>query len=70
MAHRMKKAEFLATAAKLANPKLRSFRGSVYLRDGNDSTTEIEIYRACNMQESGIISAINQAGTYGAWLRA
>lgn len=68
MAHMMKKADFLALAEKMANPKVMSFRGSVLLRDGNDNATEVEVYRACTMEESGLISAMNQATKYRRWL--
>lgn len=68
MAHMMKKAEFLSLVTTMEKPALRSFRGSVYLRDGEKVATEVEIYRACNMQEAGIISAMNQSAKYRAWM--
>ncbi|POW55605.1 hypothetical protein C3408_17000 [Candidatus Pantoea alvi] len=68
MAHMTKKADFLKIIEKMANPKMRCFRGSVYLRDGGDIKTEIEIYRACNMEEAGIISSMNQSAKYRSWM--
>ncbi|HDT4050863.1 TPA: hypothetical protein QHN36_003527 [Enterobacter bugandensis] len=68
MAHMMKKAEFLALLPTVETPKLKSFRGSVYLYDGDQQVAEI--YRASNMREEGIICAMNQSGKYRAWLNS
>lgn len=65
MAHNTKKADFLAMLANLNNPKLKTNSGSVYLYD---ETQSYEIYRASNMKESGIISAMNQAAKFRAWM--
>ena len=70
MAHMTKKADFLKMIEKMANPMLKTFRGSVYLRDNNDTKTEIEIYRASNMEEAGIISSMNQSTKYRNWIIA
>lgn len=68
MSHMMKKADFMVLVSTMEKPKLRTFRGSVYLRDGDNSATEVEIYCACNMEESGIISAMNQSVKYRHWM--
>lgn len=70
MAHMMKKAEFLAVVAKMKDVCFHTFRGSVYIRDGKDNTaSEVEIYRASNMKEDGIICSHNQRAKYTKWLR-
>lgn len=66
MAHMTKKADFLAMIAGLDNPKLKTFRGSVYLYNGE--TCIAEIYRASNMKESGILSSMNQLTKYRKWM--
>lgn len=66
MAHMTKKADFLAMIAGLDNPKLKTFRGSVYLYNGE--TFIAEIYRASNMKESGILSSMNQLTKYRKWM--
>lgn len=68
MSHMMKKNEFLKIVATMVNPKLKSFRGSVYLQDGDNTNSEVELYRASNMKESGIISAMNQSSKYRSWM--
>lgn len=70
MAHCMKKVEFLALIANMSNPRLRTFRGSVYLRDGDSVAKEIEIYRASNMKEEGIISSMNKSTKFRNWMEA
>lgn len=65
MAHMTKKADFLSMLVNLTNPKLKTFRGSVYLSDEKQS---YEIYKASNMEESGIISAMNQCQKYRKWM--
>ena len=70
MAHMTKKADFLKMIENMTSPMLRTFRGSVYLRDNSDTKTEIEIYRASNMEESGITSSINQSAKYRNWIIA
>lgn len=70
MAHCMKKVEFLALVANMNNPRLRTFRGSVYLRDGDNVAKEIEIYRASNMKEEGIISSMNKSTKFRNWMDA
>lgn len=68
MAHMMKKAEFLKVISNWNEVSFRTFRGSVYIRNGEKNTeSEIEIYRASNMEESGIICAMNQSRKYRAW---
>lgn len=66
MAHMTKKADFLAMISGLDNPKLKTFRGSVYLYNGE--TYLAEIYRASNMKESGILSSMNQLTKYHKWM--
>ncbi|EBK0477639.1 hypothetical protein D3K51_17985 [Salmonella enterica] len=68
MAFMTKKADFLKLTAGMTRPTLKTFRGSVYLRDNNDPSTEVEIYRASNMREEGIISSMNQSAKYRKWL--
>lgn len=68
MAHMMKKADFLATLKTVNAPKLKSFRGSVYLYDGDQQVAEI--YRASNMREEGIICALNQSTKYLGWMNS
>lgn len=70
MAHCMKKVEFMALIANMSNPRLRTFRGSVYLRDGDSVAKEIEIYRASNMKEEGIISSMNKSTKFRNWMDA
>ena len=70
MAHCMKKVEFMALVANMNNPRLRTFRGSVYLRDGDNVAKEIEIYRASNMKEEGIISSMNKSTKFRNWMDA
>ena len=67
MAHMTKKADFLAMIAGLDNPNLKTFRGSVYLYDGE--TYLAEIYRASNMKEQGILSSMNQLAKYRKWMQ-
>ena len=67
MAHMTKKADFLAMVAGLDNPKLKTFRGSVYLYNGE--TYLAEIYRSSNMKESGILSSMNQLAKYRKWMQ-
>lgn len=69
MAHNTKKADFIKLVSGMKTPTLRTFRGSVYLRDGKDTTTEVEIYRASNMKEAGIISSMNQSAKFRAWMQ-
>lgn len=66
MAHMMKKADFLALASKLANPRVKSHRHGVLLMDGNK--VQEEIYVASYFNEVGIVSAMNQAIKYKGWL--
>lgn len=66
MAYMMKKADFLALASKLDNPRVKSHRHGVLLVDGNK--VQEEIYVASSFNEAGIISAINQAIKYKGWL--
>lgn len=66
MAHMTKKADFLAMISGLDNPKLKTFRGSVYLYNGEIYLAEI--YRASNMKESGILSSMNQLTKYRKWM--
>lgn len=69
MAHMMKKVDFLNLAGGMSSVYFRTFRGSVYIRDGRDNTeSEVEIYRASNMEEAGIISAMNQCAKYRKWM--
>lgn len=68
MAHMMKKADFQDLIKGMKSPKLKTFRGSVYLRDGEDISTQVEIYCASSMKEAGIISAWNQAEKYSGWM--
>ena len=68
MAHNTKKADFIKMVSEMNTPTLRTFRGSVYLRDGKDVTTEVEIYRASNMKETGIICSMNQAAKFRGWM--
>lgn len=67
MAHMTKKADFLAMIAGLDNPNLKTFRGSVYLYNGE--TYLAEIYRASNMKEQGILSSMNQLAKYRKWMQ-
>lgn len=67
MAHMTKKADFLAMIACLDNPNLKTFRGSVYLYNGE--TYLAEIYRASNMKEQGILSSMNQLAKYRKWMQ-
>lgn len=68
MAHMMKKAEFLAVVATMKDVCFHTFRGSVYIRDGKFNTaSEVEIYRASNMKEDGIICSHNQRNKYFKW---
>lgn len=67
MAHMTKKADFLAMIAGLDNPKLKTFRGSVYLYNGE--TYLSEIYRASNIKEQGILSSMNQLAKYRKWMQ-
>lgn len=67
MAHMTKKADFLSMIAGLDNPKLKTFRGSVYLYNGE--TYLAEIYRASNMKEQGILSSMNQLAKYRKWMQ-
>lgn len=68
MAHMMRKVEFMNVVSKMSNVYFRTFRGSVYIRDGQSNTeSEIEVYRASNMKEEGILSAMNQCNKYRAW---
>ncbi|QPD96142.1 hypothetical protein [Enterobacter phage N5822] len=53
--------------AGLDNPKLKTFRGSVYLYNGE--TYLAEIYRASNMKEQGILSSMNQLSKYRKWMQ-
>ena len=66
MAHMMKKADFLALVATVENPRLKTFRGSVYLYEGDKMIKEI--YCASNMREEGIICAMNQSSKYRKWM--
>lgn len=66
MAHMMKKDVFLALVAITEQPKLKTFRGSVYLYDGEKMIEEI--YRASNMKEAGILSSMNQLSKYRKWM--
>lgn len=66
MAHMTKKADFLAMIAGLDNPKLKTFRGSVYLYNGE--TYLAEIYRASSIKEQGILSSMNQLAKYRKWM--
>lgn len=68
MAHMTKKADFQALASAMKNPKVLSMRGSVYLRDGDNVSSQVEVYRACTMEESGLISAMNQCCKYRRWI--
>lgn len=65
MAHMTKKADFLSMVVNLIDPKITTFRGSVYLSDENQS---YEVYKASNMEEAGIISAMNQSQKYRKWM--
>ena len=67
MAHMTKKADFLAMIAGLDNPNLKTFRGSVYLYNGENYLAEI--YRASNMKEQGILSSMNQLAKYRKWMQ-
>lgn len=67
MAHMTKKADFLSMIAGLDNPKLKTFRGSVYLYNGEAYLAEI--YRASNMKEQGILSSMNQLAKYRKWMQ-
>lgn len=67
MAHMTKKADFLAMVSGLDNPKLKTFRGSVYLYNGE--TYLAEIYRARNIKEQGILSSMNQLAKYRKWMQ-
>ncbi|QAX92276.1 hypothetical protein HWC07_gp024 [Pantoea phage vB_PagM_LIET2] len=69
MAHMMKKADFLNLVTTMKEPRLKTFRGSVYLRDGDSTESEVEIYQASNMKEEGIISAMNQSSKYRGWMK-
>lgn len=70
MAHMMKKVEFMALISKFETVYFRTFRGSVYVRNGQSNTeSEVEVYRASNIQESGIISSMNQSAKYQAWAK-
>jgi hypothetical protein len=66
MAYMMKKADFLALARKIDNPRVKSHRHGVLLMDG--SKVQEEIYVASSFNEAGIISAMNQAEKYRGWL--
>lgn len=66
MAYMMKKADFLALARKLDNPRVKSHRHGVILIDGNK--VQEEIYVASSFNEAGIVSAMNQAIKYKGWL--
>lgn len=68
MAHMMKKADFQDLVKGMKSPALKTFRGSVYLRDGDNVSSQVEIYCASNMKESGIISAWNQSDKYSRWM--
>lgn len=69
MAHMMKKADFLKLVSTMKDVCFRTFRGSVYIRDGKDNpASEVEIYRASNMKEEGVISSHNQYAKYKKWL--
>lgn len=65
MAYMTKKSDFVSMLKNLTNPKLKTFRGSVYLYDEKQS---YEIYKASNMKESGLISAMNQCQKYRKWM--
>lgn len=70
MAHMMRKVEFMALVSKFETVYFRTFRGSVYVRNGQANTeSEVEVYRASNIQESGIISSMNQSAKYQAWAK-
>lgn len=66
MAHMMKKAEFLNLVKDCGFAHLKTFRGSVYLYDREIQVAEV--YCASNIQESGIISAMNQSIKYRKWM--
>lgn len=66
MAHMTKKAEFLAMVAALRKPNVKRANCAVYLYDGD--VLIAEVYRASNMQEAGIISAMNQSMKYRKWM--
>ena len=66
MAHMMKKVDFLALVKTVEEPRLKTFRGSVYLYDGNKYVEEV--YRASNMKEAGILSSMNQLNKYRKWM--
>lgn len=66
MAHMMKKVDFLALVENVKEPRLKTFRGSVYLYDGEKYVDEI--YRASNLKETGIMSAMNQSFKYKKWM--
>lgn len=70
MAFNTKKADFIKMISDMKNPCTFSRHGSVYLRDGGafDGGESTEIYRASNMQESGMISATNQASKFNRWI--
>lgn len=68
MAHMMKKKEFKELVSGGRNYKVRSVKNSVFLAiDGVDA---VEVYRASTMEETGLISAMNQAVKYKKWIEA
>lgn len=66
MAHMMKKDNFLDLVFKCGCPKLKTFRGSVYLYDRELQIAEV--YCASNIKEAGVISAMNQSKKYRKWM--
>ena len=66
MAHMMKKEEFLNLIKKCEFAQLKTRHGSVYLYDREIQVAEV--YRASNMQETGIICALNQSMKYRKWM--
>lgn len=68
MAFNTKKIDFLKMVATMKEPHVRQRFSSVYLIDGKDDDSKIEIYRACTMMEEGIISAMNQSTKFRNWL--
>lgn len=65
MSFRKTKSEVIKIASKMNSPVVKSRGNSVYIEDGS---TRCEIYRASNMEESGLISAMNQRNKYSKWI--
>lgn len=69
MAFNTKKIDFLAIVSGMQTPRVFSRSSSVFVVDDNNESNKVEIYRASNMQEEGLCSAMNQSSKFRNWLK-